>query len=44
MSDRRCTAGQALAILTTTARDTNRTVRAVAQAVVEERAAEPTGH
>ncbi len=44
MSDRRCTAEHALAILTTTARDTNRTVRAVAEALVEERAADPSGH
>ncbi len=44
MSDRRCTPEQSLAVLTTTARDTNRTVRAVAEALVEERAADPSGH
>jgi GAF domain-containing protein len=36
MAERQCTAEEALAILTTTAHDTNRTVHDVAQALVEE--------
>jgi hypothetical protein len=36
MADRQCTAEQAFAILTTTARDTNRTVQEVAQSLVDE--------
>jgi ANTAR domain len=35
MGDRQCTAEEALAILTTTARDTHRTLRQVAQALVD---------
>jgi GAF domain-containing protein len=43
MGDRRCTAEEAYGILTTTAQDTDRTVRAVAQALVD-RATEPTAY
>jgi len=42
IGDRRCTAEEAFVVLTTMAQDTNRTVRGVAQALVDRTAETPT--